>query len=67
MSHPQHFQNQHVVITGGSSGIGLCLAQALAERGARLTLLGRDLVKLKNAAAQVNGPVQVASLELIRK
>jgi NAD(P)-dependent dehydrogenase (short-subunit alcohol dehydrogenase family) len=64
MSHPQHFQNQHVVITGGSSGIGLCLAQALAERGARLTLLGRDLVKLKNAAAQVNGPVQVASLDV---
>ena len=64
MSYPQNFLNQHVVITGGSSGIGLCLAQALAERGAHLTLLGRDLRKLENAAAQVNGPVQVASVDV---
>ena len=64
MSPPQNFQNQHVVITGGSSGIGLCLALALAERGARLTLVGRDLRKLEDAAARVNGPVQVASVDV---
>lgn len=55
---------QHVVITGGSSGIGLCLAQDLARRGARLTLLGRDLAKLEQAAAQVESPVQVASVDV---
>lgn len=64
MAIEQNFANQHVVITGGSSGIGLCLAQDLARRGARLTLLGRDLAKLEQAAAQVEGPVQVASLDV---
>lgn len=67
MSLPQTFQNQHVVITGGSSGIGLCLAQTLAERGARLTLLGRDLHKLEDAAAQVTGSVQVASVDVSKE
>lgn len=60
----QNFAGQHVVITGGSSGIGLTLAQDLAGRGARLTLLGRDLVKLQQAARQVDGPVQVASVDV---
>jgi len=60
----RNFENQHVVITGGSSGIGLCLAQDLALRGARLTLVGRDATKLAQAAAQVHGPVQVASIVL---
>lgn len=56
--------HQHVVITGGSSGIDLCLAQDLVRRGARLTLLGRDLAKLEQAAAQVEGPVQVARVDV---
>lgn len=60
----QNFSDQHVVITGGSSGIGLCLAQDLARRGARLTLLGRDLSKLDQAAAQVGGSVQAARLDV---
>lgn len=64
---PQNFQNQHVIITGGSSGIGLCLAQTLSERGARLTLLGRDLRKLEAAAAQINGPVELASVDVSKE
>lgn len=60
----QNFANQHVVITGGSGGIGLQLAQDLAARGARLTLLGRDADKLQRAAEQVQGTVQVASLDV---
>jgi len=64
MQMEQNFSNQHVVITGGSSGIGLRLAQDLAQRGARLTLVGRDADKLAQAAAQVSGPVQVASVDV---
>ena len=47
------FKNQRIVITGGSSGLGLALAYALARDGARLTLVARDLRKLDAAAAAV--------------
>jgi short-subunit dehydrogenase len=42
-------QNQVVVITGASSGIGRCAAMAFAERGARLVLAARR----SDALAQV--------------
>lgn len=47
------FKNQHIVITGGSSGLGLALARALARAGAKLTLIARDPRKLEAAASAV--------------
>jgi len=41
---------QHAVITGGSRGIGLAIASALAGAGAAVTIMGRDQARL--AAAQ---------------
>lgn len=35
-------QNQHILVTGATSGIGLDIAQALAELGANLVLIGRN-------------------------
>lgn len=46
-------RDRHVLITGGSSGIGLALARQAAAAGARVTLLARDPVKLAAAAASV--------------
>ncbi len=40
-----------IVITGGSSGLGLALARACVQRGDRVALLARDAAKLQNAAA----------------
>jgi NAD(P)-dependent dehydrogenase (short-subunit alcohol dehydrogenase family) len=64
MNVEQNFAGRHVVITGGSSGIGLVLAQDLAARGARLTLVGRDARRLDAAASQVAGPVATASVDV---
>lgn len=41
---------QHALITGGGTGIGLAIAKELAARGARLTLVGRDLARLQATA-----------------
>jgi 3-dehydrosphinganine reductase len=43
----------HVVITGGSSGIGLATARKVVARGARVSLLARDAARLSAAAASV--------------
>ena len=37
---------EHVLITGGSSGIGLAFAKSLVERNANVTLVARDAAKL---------------------
>ncbi|KAF5452471.1 hypothetical protein F2P56_027466, partial [Juglans regia] len=42
-------KNRHVFITGGSSGIGLALAQQAASEGARVSILARSLDKLEDA------------------
>jgi 3-dehydrosphinganine reductase len=46
-------RDQHVLITGGSSGIGLALARQCAAQGARLSLLARDPARLAAARAEV--------------
>ncbi len=46
-------RDRHVLITGGSSGIGLALAHRLAAAGARLSLIGRDPTKLATASSEI--------------
>ena len=47
---PRHsFANKHVLITGGSQGIGKALAARLLARGARVTILARTKATLQKA------------------
>lgn len=46
-------KGRHVVITGGSSGIGLEVAKLAAAEGARISLVARDLSKLADAKSIV--------------
>ncbi|MEO1396814.1 MAG: SDR family oxidoreductase [Cyanobacteria bacterium J06634_5] len=41
----------HTIITGGSSGIGLAIAQHLVAQGMRVTLIARDQARLQQAKA----------------
>lgn len=50
---PYSLTGRSVLITGGSRGLGLALAQEFARRGARLTLLARDEAELARAAADL--------------
>lgn len=52
-------EGQTVLITGGSSGIGLALASAWSKRGARVLACGRSAAKLAAAARLVPGLVTV--------
>lgn len=45
------FQNKTVLITGASSGLGSALAKALSQKGARLSLVARDRIRLEQTAA----------------
>jgi 3-dehydrosphinganine reductase len=47
------FSGKYVLISGGSSGIGLSIAKKLAENGAHLTLLARRKSLLEEAAIQI--------------
>ena len=44
-------EGRHAVVTGAGSGIGAAIAAALADEGARVTILGRRLEALERLAA----------------
>jgi NAD(P)-dependent dehydrogenase (short-subunit alcohol dehydrogenase family) len=58
MINPMDMTGKHILITGAGSGIGRATAILLAQLGARLTLVGRDLAKL-------NHTVQLLSVKTV--
>ena len=46
-------ENQCVVVLGGSSGVGLSVAQLVASLGAKVIVTGRDQEKLQTAVSQI--------------
>ncbi len=55
MTDGRFLEGKLAVVTGGGRGIGAAIADALAEAGARLVLLGRDRAELANRADVMNG------------
>jgi NAD(P)-dependent dehydrogenase (short-subunit alcohol dehydrogenase family) len=49
------FEHKTVLVTGGTSGIGLAAAQAFADEGARVIVTGRDEAALESARAALGG------------
>jgi len=48
-----HLSDKHILITGGSKGIGLACAQGFLAEGARVSLVSRDSANLDAARAQL--------------
>lgn len=51
-----NFTNKNVVITGGSTGIGLATAKSFINAGANVLITGKNPDNLQKAAAEINSP-----------
>jgi NAD(P)-dependent dehydrogenase (short-subunit alcohol dehydrogenase family) len=49
----QSLKNQRVIVTGGSSGLGLGVVEALVERGAKVMVVARDAQRLAEAESRL--------------
>jgi citronellol/citronellal dehydrogenase len=50
---PSLFEGRVVVVTGGGSGIGRCIAHELVSLGAAVAIVGRKLDKLERVAGEI--------------
>jgi len=55
--------NRHVVVIGGTAGIGLATAAMLVERGARVTIGGRNRERLAATVKELGGNVQAVAVD----
>jgi NAD(P)-dependent dehydrogenase (short-subunit alcohol dehydrogenase family) len=60
--HAISFEGRVVVITGGSRGLGLVIARQLADEGAKLCLLARDMQELERARTQLPPSADVMTI-----
>jgi len=55
--------SQHVVIVGGSSGIGFAAARKLLGRGFKVTITGRDPKRLEAARKKLSGDIAAVAMD----
>ena len=55
-------EGRRVLVVGGSSGIGLALARRLLDVGDHVTIVGRDLNKLRRAQGDLGMPDRIAAV-----
>ncbi len=60
-----HLDGQHMLVTGGTGGLGLETARALASVGAAITITGRDRKKLDAAVATLAAEVPGSSVRSV--
>jgi NAD(P)-dependent dehydrogenase (short-subunit alcohol dehydrogenase family) len=51
-----NFTNKNVVVTGGTTGIGLATAKAFINAGANVWITGRNAQNLQKATEEINNP-----------
>jgi NAD(P)-dependent dehydrogenase (short-subunit alcohol dehydrogenase family) len=58
------FENQRVVIVGGSSGIGLAVAEQAAARGAKVVITSSNAERVHKAVKSVGGEAQGEAVDV---
>lgn len=53
MRSEDYLRGRHAIVTGGGRGIGAAIARELADRGANLSLMGRDMDRLHETAESI--------------
>ncbi|MEU6745209.1 SDR family oxidoreductase [Spirillospora sp. NPDC046719] len=66
MTSDPNLLGRHVVVIGGSSGIGKATARSALDAGARVTIAARDMTRLKEAATDLGDGVEVATVDVTR-
>src|ERR1700741_535707 len=61
---PPDLKGIRALVTGGTSGLGFAMSQALAEAGARVVLTGRDGPRVREAAARIASDPRVTGLAM---
>jgi citronellol/citronellal dehydrogenase len=64
---PDLFAGQTIIVTGGGSGIGRCIAHELSALGAKVVLTGRSREKLEAVSAEIvedGGSVDVEDFDI---
>ena len=56
------FDSKHALVTGGGSGIGAAIARVLVDKGAKVTITGRNRDRLEATAAELGTSLQVADV-----
>lgn len=65
LSYPNEVLNgRNILITGGSRGLGYCIAKKCIDEGANVLITGRNVDSLENAAAKLGERCKYAQLDM---
>lgn len=59
-------KNKIALVTGGSSGIGLAIAELFLQEGAKVIITGRDEIQLKKVKEQLNDKVLTLPVDIMK-
>ena len=64
MAREDGFQNQRVVIVGGSSGIGLAVAEEVASQGSEVVIVSSNAERVQKAIKSIGGKTQGQAVDV---